>query len=89
MIVCLRKKDENSTLAVMKEFSVDPQAKYAHDAIVEVYNSPTYEYLEIEVHAPVIKLLKGQETTHRQTWKIKQYTGEASPSFAVDYFSQM
>jgi hypothetical protein len=89
LIMALRKKDENETLAFMREFSIDPQAAYAHDAIVEVYNSPTYEYLEIEVHAPLIKLQKGQETIHRQTWKIVQYKGEASPSFAVDYFSKM
>jgi hypothetical protein len=89
LIMALRKKGENETLAFVREFSIDPQAAYAHDAIVEVYNSPAYEYLEIEVHAPLIKLQKGQETTHRQTWKIVQYNGDASPSFAVDYFSKV
>ena len=89
IIMALRKKDENETLAFMREFSIDLQATYAHDAIVEVYNSPTYEYLEIEVHAPIIKLQKEQETTHRQTWKIVQYNGDASPSFAVEYFSKL
>ncbi len=89
IIMSLRKKDGNATLAFMREFSINPQATYAHNAIVEVYNSPTYEYLEIEVHAPFIKLEKGQEITHSQSWKIEQYKGEASPSFALKYISQL
>jgi hypothetical protein len=87
-VIALRSKNENATLAFMREFSIDSHATYAHDAIVEVYNSPTYEYLEIEVHAPFIKLEKGQEIIHSQTWKIAQYKGEASPSSAVDYFAK-
>ena len=89
IIMGLRKKGGNATLAFMREFSIDPEAAYAHNAIVEVYNSPTYEYLEIEVHAPFIKLEKGQEITHRQSWRIEQYKGEASPSVAFNYISQL
>ncbi len=89
IIMALQKKDENETLAFMREFSIDLQVSYAHDAMAEVYNSPAYDYFEIEVHAPLIKLQKGQEATHRQTWRIKQYTGESSPEAAMGFFSKV
>jgi hypothetical protein len=89
IVIALRRKSENATLAFVRQFSIDPLATYAHDAIAEVYNSPSHEYLEIEVHAPFIKLEKGQETSHRQTWNVFQYKGEASPFYAMKYFSQM
>ena len=57
-------------IAVARRFAIEADAPYAHDAIVEVYNSPDYDYLEIEVHAPFRTLRPGERQTHRQAWWI-------------------
>ena len=70
-MIALRKCKEDY-LCFERTFTIDNKASYAHDAIAEVYNSPTYNYLEIEVHAPLIQLAEGEQTSHRQIWKISR-----------------
>ncbi|MGA8163441.1 MAG: hypothetical protein WB791_00260 [Waddliaceae bacterium] len=59
---------KNPPLSWTRRFSVDAGGCYAHDAVVEVYNSPTYDYCEIEVHAHLIPLKEDEEASHRQEW---------------------
>jgi len=70
-IIALRKGKEDY-LCFERTFSINNEVSYAHDAIAEIYNSPAYNYLEIEVHAPFIQLAEGEQTTHRQIWKISR-----------------
>lgn len=78
MIVALRKTEEGA-LAFIRSFDIEPNGQYAHDASVEIYNSPKHDYLEIEVHAPLVSLEKGQESTHSQTWVLKRFHSNIAP----------
>lgn len=67
-----------SKLVFAKFFETDPMANYAHGSSVEVYNSPTYNYLEIEVHAPIMELGPGEKQTQRQKWHVKLFESDVS-----------
>jgi hypothetical protein len=69
----LLRKGGDANFAFTKTFTINVDAHYAHDAIVEVYNSPQYDYLEIEVHAPLVPLKKGEEISHRQIWHLHAF----------------
>jgi hypothetical protein len=47
----------------VKEVPVAPGAVHAHDAVLEVYNSPTHPYFELEAHGPFDTLEPGERTT--------------------------
>lgn len=56
---------------MLRRFAIDQNAKaYAHGSAVEVYNSPTLPYLEVEVHAPLRELQPGERQTARQDWSF-------------------
>ena len=57
-------------LAWKKEFNYQPSAQYAHDSAVEIFNSPTLPYAEIELHAPFSTLAPHQFVRLEQTWQI-------------------
>jgi hypothetical protein len=67
------------TLVHARTFRVDSAAAYAHGASVEVYNAPRYDYLEIEVHAPLVPLEPGQSVSHAQTWRFVRLPGRPDP----------
>ncbi len=67
---------KNGFLIMERFFSVDNQAKYAHNAIVEVYNSPNMSYAEVEVHAPFQKLQPDESTYHNQEWNFRHIERE-------------
>jgi len=69
---------QGETLAFVRYFFNDPDEMYAHGASVEVYNSPQYDYLEIEVHAPLIKLLPAA-TRPSQVWRVGRIKGIVGP----------
>jgi len=69
ILIAFRESRE-STLLWTRSFSVEKEGAYAHNAAVEVYNSPTYHYCEIEVHAPLVPLKKGERISHRQEWSF-------------------
>jgi hypothetical protein len=81
-LVAIRRR-ESDALALVRQFEIDGSAAYAHDAMVEVYNSPGYDYLEIEVHAPLRPLPPGGRVTHRQTWRIGSIPADAGPEEAL------
>lgn len=64
---------KNATLEFTKTFSIDPSAEYGHGASVEVYNSPFYNYCEIEVHSPLVTLNPGQSFSQEQEWHLKLF----------------
>ena len=77
-VVALRPLADRA-IAVARRFAIDADAPYAHDATVEVYNSPEYEYIEVEVHAPLRELRPGERQTHRQAWWVGSVTMGAGP----------
>ena len=44
-----------------KEVPVVVEARYAHGAVVEVYNAPGHAYFELEVHGPLVTLAPGED----------------------------
>ncbi len=69
-------KKRSAFLVMERFFSVEPEAPYAHDAIVEVYNSPSMNYAEVEVHAPIHEIAPGQTISHSQRWRFSRVTKE-------------
>jgi hypothetical protein len=60
----------DSAICWEKKFSYEPTAKYAHKSAVEVFNSSSYAYAEIEIHAPFKVLQPNEFAMLEQTWKI-------------------
>jgi hypothetical protein len=82
-LVALRRVG-GETLAFARKFEADPSADYAHAAAVEIYNSPRYDYLEIEVHAPLQPIAPGGSVSHRQRWRIGSRAGNVGAAGAWD-----
>ncbi|MCB9772604.1 MAG: DUF4380 domain-containing protein [Candidatus Omnitrophica bacterium] len=64
---------KNAILEFDKTFSVDSNAEYGHGSCVEIYNSPYYNYCEIEVHSPLVILNPGQSFSQEQEWRLKLF----------------
>lgn len=56
----------------LKTFAFDPEATYAHQSAVEVYNSDVADYAEVELHAPLVEIKPGQSVTFSQQWNFKK-----------------
>ena len=65
-------RSKNSFLIMERFFDVDPKAQYAHGAAIEVYNSPTMNYAEVEVHGPLQSIAPGESIQHSQTWCFRE-----------------
>ncbi|MBF0533340.1 MAG: hypothetical protein HQL23_09665, partial [Candidatus Omnitrophica bacterium] len=57
-------------IELRRSFLVEPNALYAHRSMVEVFNSPAYDYCEIEIHAPFHILNPGDYGEHQQVWSL-------------------
>ncbi|HPQ70766.1 MAG TPA: hypothetical protein PKW95_16700 [bacterium] len=77
-VIALREEKE-TTLAFARTFAHPPVADYAHEAEVEVYNSPNHNYLEIELHAPWRELAPGESVGQRQRWHVFRVPGRVGP----------
>ena len=66
---------EGQKICWKKIFMYDPKAQYAHASVVEVFNSSSHPYAEIELHAPLKELAPGECTRLEQIWKITLRTG--------------
>ncbi len=75
---------EGGALAHLRTFSSDPGGSSAHDATFEVYNSPSYDYLEVEIHAPWKELAPGESMSHSQSWSTAWIAGEKKPKEIVE-----
>lgn len=56
----------------LKTFALDTQASYAHASAVEVFNSNTANYAEVEIHSPLTTLNPGEFCTLTQEWRFKK-----------------
>ena len=70
---------KNNFILMERIFKVEPEAQYAHKGSVEVYNSPTMNYSEVEVHAPLWEIPPGKSVYHNQTWYLQRIFSRKSP----------
>lgn len=78
-------KKQGQTIALVRSFDIAANGAYAHDAIAEVYNSAQYNYLEVEVHAPIQALQPDEEYSHSQVWKVAKIDKIVGPNEVVDF----
>jgi hypothetical protein len=69
-ILGLLDKYGDRLLAYLKWFETEPEGIYPHEAVVEVYDSGTLPYFEIEVHSPLKRLSPGTSYSYRETWVV-------------------
>ncbi len=72
LLFSLHKSAKGDHIVMQRNFSVDMKSSYAHDSIVEVYNSPTMNYAEVEVHAPLKEIAPGERVEHTQVWTFRR-----------------
>jgi len=63
------------TVVHTRNFALDPGAPFAHGSCVEVYNSPDYDYMELEIHSPLVTLQPAEHHTHEQIWHFFTFDG--------------
>lgn len=76
-------------LVFTRIFNTDPCLPYAHDASVEVYNSREYDYLEIEIHAPLESLQPGQSVVQTQEWHVSEESSDCPVEKIASKFLQV
>lgn len=59
---------EGPQLELGWRFALANEGDYAHNAAVEVYNSPDQDYFEMEVHAPLRTLKAGERQEFTRSW---------------------
>ena len=59
-----------------RSFDIDLDQPYAHRSVIEVFNSPKYDYGECEVHSPLYRIAPGARVFLRQSWKLALGDGE-------------
>jgi len=64
------------TLIVRTTFENEPNAAYAHDASVEVFNSGDHPYLEIEIHAPLAAIPPGGRVSFSERIQVERREGD-------------
>jgi hypothetical protein len=74
------KESKGGTLAFLKTFDLDADAKYAHSSSVEVFNALDYNYVEMEIHAPLTQVKPGDRAVQSQEWRLKRFAGSPSPA---------
>ncbi|MBF0569527.1 MAG: DUF4380 domain-containing protein [Candidatus Omnitrophica bacterium] len=57
-------------VAIAYSFSADPDRRYAHNSIVEVFNAERYGYGEIEIHSPLLRIPPLGRGAFRQEWRL-------------------
>jgi hypothetical protein len=72
------KESKGGTIAFLKTFNLEADAEYAHLSTVEVFNALDHNYLEVEIHAPLMHLKPGDRCQHSQEWRLKRFTGMPS-----------
>lgn len=64
-------KRSNKIISMTRYFDIEPEKHYPDDHMIEVYNSPDKNYLELEVLAPLTTLAPGEKTSHNQRWEFQ------------------
>ncbi|MFQ5904071.1 MAG: hypothetical protein ACE5JO_10300 [Candidatus Binatia bacterium] len=67
-ILGLLDKGGDRSLAYLKSFKPEPGGIYPHEAVVEVYDSGTLPYFELEVHSPLKRLDPDTTYCYTETW---------------------
>jgi hypothetical protein len=67
-----------------RSFDLDRTAEYAHRSAVEVFNSSSFEYGEVEVHAPFGVIPPGGSAALRQVWKLSFLDRETPMAKAME-----
>ena len=67
-ILGLLDRGPDQWLAYLKLFDAVPEGTYPHEAVVEVFDSDTHRYFELEVHSPLQHLAPGASYRFRETW---------------------
>ena len=57
-------------VSLLQAFEAQPGESYPHETIVEVYDSGTYPYFELEVHSPLQRLEPGATYRYKETWLL-------------------
>lgn len=71
------KRSKKGTISFVRNFDINFDEDYPHnDTVVEIYNAKDYDYLEVEVHGPLVELKPKGKVQHKQTWQIKRLTSE-------------
>ncbi|WP_165822336.1 DUF4380 domain-containing protein [Paenibacillus montanisoli] len=65
--------DNGKTYELTKTFQVEPDRKYPHGTVVEVYNASEYSYYELEVHSPAYTLNPGEDAAFTIRWELAVY----------------
>lgn len=69
-IAALLHRSTEQSLAYVKFFEAIHGATYPHEATVEVYDSGTLPYFELEVHSPLRRLGPGETYAYAEDWII-------------------
>ena len=69
-ILGLLDRGKDDWLAFMKTFSPTPGATYPHETTVEVFDSPSLPYFEMEAHSPMQTLAPGAAYRYTETWVL-------------------
>ena len=69
-ILGLLDKGGDQWIAYLKGFETEPGEIYPHEVVVEVYDSGTLPYFEIEVHSPLKRLRPGASYRYTETWVL-------------------
>ncbi len=77
-ILGLLDKGGDQWLAYLKGFQTEPGGTYPHESVVEVYDSGTLPYIEIEVHSPLKILNPGASYGYTETWVLGWLPEDAS-----------
>ena len=66
-------------LAYLKSFPCVPGVPYPHQADVEVYDSDTLPYFELEGHSPMCELAPGESVEFSGTWVLDWIAKKSDP----------
>ncbi len=57
-------------LAFLKTFPTENSSPYPHTSTIEVFDSPSYPYFELETHSPLRRLAPGETGSHGEAWTL-------------------
>ncbi len=78
-ILGLLDRGQDRWLAYLKTFPCLPGAPYPHQADVEVYDSDTLPYFELEGHSPMCELSPGESVEFSGTWVLDWIAKTSDP----------
>jgi hypothetical protein len=68
--VAVIKETPQGMVIFARVFDIAQGKPYAHNSMLEVYNSSRYPYGEVEIHAPLTIIAPGGEVSLTQMWRV-------------------